>query len=313
MTTEIITLETGQQRGQQRGSQRLQLAPEYGGAVSAWDWCTGSDWTPLFRPWDGASGDRYTLACFPLVPWSNRITGGGFEHDGRFHAIHANRTEEHYPLHGDSWLQWWKVAERAEDSIKLVLDSKHFDGGPYQYRSTQTFRLLPDGLQIDLTVTHMGQRTLPYGLGLHPYFRCNADTRLQFKSEGVWLSGADPIPIEHTTKLPPGWDYNSPAPLDGPMIDNCYTGWNGRATIAYPDLGLRLTMVMPDCNGYTLFYRKPGADFFCLEPITHPVNAFHMPDQPGLVYLGHGESLALRARFLVSDLEKVTDQAGSNG
>jgi aldose 1-epimerase len=295
MNTEIVSIESARQR--------LQVLPEYGGAVGAWDWKNGVDWLPLFRPWDGVCADRYTVSCFPLVPWSNRIGGGGFEHEGQFYPIHANRTEEHYPLHGDGWLQRWEVVERDDERIKIALESKHFDRGPYHYRSTQTFQLLPDGLQIDLTATHMGQGSLPFGLGLHPYFTCNAATRLQFRAEGVWLFSAESMPTDHTTHIPPDWDYNEPAALEGPLIDTCYTGWNGRATIDYPDRGLRLSMVMPDCNGYVLLYRKPDAGYFCLEPITHPVDAFHMPDQPGLVYLGHGESLALRAKFLVSERE----------
>lgn len=294
MASEIISIESD--------TQRLQLAPEYGGSVVTWDWMTASGWTPLFRPWDGISGDRYTLACFPLVPWSNRMTDGGFEHDGVFYQIHANRTEEHYPIHGDGWLQSWTVGERGDNRIKLSLESRGFDSSPYHYKSTETFLLLPDGLQIDLTVTHLGQKSLPYGLGLHPYFVRDKQTRLQFKSEGVWLSGEDPIPTELTTSFPPGWDYNAPSALEGPMIDNCYTGWNGKAVIEYPDRGLLLSMIMPDCNGYTLFYRPPDRNYFCLEPITHPINAFHMPEQPGLSYLSHGDSLALRAKFLVTPL-----------
>lgn len=295
MSSEIISLESE--------TQRLQVAPELGGSVISWDWKSGTGFTPLFRPWDGASGDRYSLACFPLVPWSNRITGGGFEYDGSFYPIHANRTEEHYPIHGDGWLQIWKVAEHDANRIKLTLDSRGFDGNPYHYRSSQTFLLLPEGLQIDLTVTNMGQKTLPFGLGLHPYFTRNQQTLLQFKSEGVWLSGDDPIPTELTNNFPPTWDYNAPNTLEGSLIDNCFTGWNGKAVIAYPDRGLSLTMAMPDCNGYTLLYRPPRLDYFCLEPITHPIDAFHMPQHPGLAYLSHGDSLALRAKFLVAPLQ----------
>ena len=293
MTANIITVESD--------TQRLQLAPHMGGSVTVWDWKTDDKWTPLFRPWDGISGDRYTLACFPLVPWSNRITDGGFEYEGVFYQIHANRTEEHYPIHGNAWLQSWQIEERADNRIKLALESRGFDGSAYTYRSTETFLLQPDGLQIDLTVTNMGKKTLPFGLGLHPYFTRNTRTRLQFKAEGVWLSGDDPIPTEHTANLPPTWDYNTLAPLDGPLIDNCFSGWNGKAIIDYPDRGLSITMVMPDCNGYTLLYRPPGLDYFCLEPITHPINAFHMPGQPGLAYLGHGDSLALRTKLLIGE------------
>ncbi len=284
----------------QSDTQALQIAPTFGGGVTAWNWMTEHGWTPLFRPWDGASGDRYSLACFPLVPWSNRVAQDGFEHDGHFYPLHPNRAEERYPIHGDGWLQAWQVQEHAGNRIRLSLESRHFDGSPYHYRSTQTFLLLPNGLQIDLTVTHMGKKTLPYGLGLHPYFVRNGQTRLLAKADGVWLSGADPIPTEHTTHFPPTWDYNAPAPLEGPLIENCFTGWNGRAIIDYPDRGLTLTMVMPDCNGYILLHRPPGLDYFCLEPVTHPINAFHMPDQPGLTVLEHGDSLALRAKFLVS-------------
>jgi aldose 1-epimerase len=283
-------------------TQRLQLAPELGGSVAAWYWKLGNNWSPLFRPWDGRSDDRYTLACFPLVPWSNRITEGGFEQDGAFYPVKTNRADEPYPIHGDGWLQAWQVAEQTPDRIKLSLESHGFDGNPYHYRSTQSFALLENGLQIDLTVTNIGAKALPFGLGLHPYFVRNSQTLLQMKTEGVWLSGSDPIPTALTTAFPDTWDYNAPASLEGSLIDNCFTGWNGKATVTYPDRGLALTMQMFDCNGYSLMYRPPGGDFFCLEPITHPIDAFHMPDRPGLAILSTNDSLALRTKFLIRPL-----------
>lgn len=292
MTDAIVSLESGKQR--------LQLIPKFGGAVAAWEWKTGNAWTPLFRSWNRVSEDGYTFACFPLVPWANRMTHGGFDYEGFFHSIQPNREGEPFPIHGDGWLQAWELADRSENRIRLALESHGFGGNPYHYRSTETFLLLDDGLQIDLTATHLGRNTLPYGLGLHPYFVRNAQTRLMAKTEGVWLSGTDAIPTEHVTTFPATWNYNTPAPLDGPMIDNCFTGWNGKAVIDYPEHELRLTMIVPDCNGYTLLYRPPGLDYFCLEPITHPIDAFHMPEQPGLAFLSHGDSLALRTKFLIS-------------
>jgi aldose 1-epimerase len=214
--------------------------------------------------------------------------------------VQPNREGEPYPIHGDGWLQPWEVAESEHDRIRLALTSKHFKGGPWHYRSTQNFTLLPNGLAIDLSVTHLGEGTLPYGLGLHPYFVRNEKTRLQMRATGVWLSGADPIPTAHSGDFPPTMDYNAPAPLEGPLIDHCYTGWDGEAVIDYPDRELTVTMQMADSNGYSLFYRPPGGDFFCLEPITQPIDAFHMPGRPGLVFLARGETLTLRARFLVS-------------
>jgi aldose 1-epimerase len=291
MAVDIVQLESG--------NQRLQLAPALGGSIAAWDWKSADEWTPLFRPWDRCSEDLYTVACFPLAPWSNRITQGGFEHDGIFHPIKPNRAGEPYPIHGDGWLQPWQVAAQTDSSIRLALESHAFDGNPYHYRGTQTFTLLPNGLSIELEVTHLGEQPLPYGLGLHPYFVRNAATRLRAKTDGVWLSDADAIPTTHTGAFPPTWDYNTPSPLEGPLIDNCFTGWDGEAVIAYPDRGLSLTLSMADSKGYLLMYRPPGLPYFCIEPITHPIDAFHMPGRPGLSNLATGGSLSLKAEFLV--------------
>jgi aldose 1-epimerase len=292
MATEIVTIE--------HGKHRLRLVPELGGGIASWEWRSAQEWIPLLRPWDEASGDRYSLACFPLTPWSNRITQGGFEHDGVFHPIRANRIAEPFPIHGDGWLQRWHVADHGQDGIRMVLESDRFDGNPYRHVSTQDIRLLPNGLAIDLSVTHRGEGSLPYGLGLHPYFPRNRHTLLRSKATGVWLSGPDAIPVEHTDRLPPTWDFNEASSMEGTFIDNCFTGWDGESVISYPDRGLSIIMLMEDCNGYSLLYRPPEFDYFCLEPITHPIDAFHMPGRPGLVNLSQGETLTLRTRLLIA-------------
>ena len=146
------------------------------------------------------------------------------------------------------------------------------------------------------------QHRYAYSGGLHPYFLRNGATRLRSKATGVWLSGADPIPVAHTDQLPPGWDYNAPAPLEGSLIDNCFTGWDGVAVIQYPDRGISITMRMDECSGYSLMYRPPGLDYFCLEPITHPIDAFHLPGRPGLAVLLRGKSLSLKTRLLISEI-----------
>lgn len=291
MDTPIIGIEST--------TQRLYLAPAFGGAVTAWDWKSAKGWDPILRSWDGKNEDRYTFACFPLVPWSNRITQGGFEHNGKFYPIAPNREGEPYPIHGDGWLQAWKVTEQAPNRIRLALESNRFDGDPYEYMASQSFTLLPTGLMIELMVTHLGDEPLPYGLGLHPYFMRNTLTRLMAKTSGVWLSGDDPIPTKHTPEFPPTWDYNRPSLLEGPLIDNCYTGWDGHAVIGYSERPMLVTMTMIDCNGYSLMYRPPDLPYFCYEPITHPIDAFHMEGQPGLVELGKGDSFSLRVKLEV--------------
>ncbi|MGS0740296.1 aldose 1-epimerase [Glaciimonas sp. GG7] len=293
-TLPIITLESA--------TQRLQLLPTLGGSIAAWEWQHAQQWHPLLRGWDGQSKDCTATACFPLVPWSNRITEGEFTHQGRHYPVSANRAGEQYPIHGDGWQQKWRVSKQTASSIELTLKSERFNGNPHVYRCTQTFTLLDDGLSIALAVTHLGAEALPYGLGLHPYFPRNAATSFHAHTAGVMLSGNDCIPTAHTSVFPQTWDYNRPAAMDGPLIDNCFTGWDGKAVVSQPERGLQITMTSDHCNGYGLLYRPPGQDFFCFEPVTHPIDAFHLSGKPGLMTLAKGQTLAMHTTFNVSEI-----------
>ncbi|MBI5719307.1 MAG: aldose 1-epimerase [Burkholderiales bacterium] len=285
--------------------QRLGLVPALGGGVA--EWCLVREGVDhhLWRPWSGASNDRYSLASFAMLPWSNRISGGGFEHRGRFEPMRPNRAGEPYPIHGDGWLQPWQVARQEARAIEIALASRGHGGNPYHYEARQRFELHDDGLEQSVSVVHLGERPLPYGLGLHPWFPRSPGTTVQARVSGVWLCGDDPIPTAHTTHFPPGWDLGAGASMHGTLIDNGYSGWDGEATLRWPERGLvlRLTMMPlqtprgPVPPAWCLIYRPPAGEAFCFEPITQPIDAFHLEGRPGLVELARGEALTLRVRW----------------
>ena len=292
----------------QYAGQRLGLVPTLGGSVAAWQRSTPQGLLDLWRPWDGRSNDLYTLASFPMVPWSNRISQGGFSHAGRTHAIRNNRVGEPYPIHGDGWLQAWQISQPQANTLEMAIESHGWDGNPYHYRATQRFVLHDQGMDQTLEVTHLGAGSLPYGLGQHPWFPRTPRTRLQASVQGVWLSGADPLPTAHTHTFPPSWDPRKGMAVDGSLIDNAYTGWNGQAHIDWPEHSLRLTMQVPEVqargtnDGYCLLYRPPQGPAFCFEPVTHPIDAFHVEGKPGLQVLHTGETLTLAVEWRFSAL-----------
>jgi aldose 1-epimerase len=289
--------------------QRLGLVPALSGGVAEWSWLGGATPQPLWRAWDGVSEDRYRLASFAMLPWTNRITGGGFEQAGRFVPMALNRIGEPYPIHGDGWLQAWTLQRPGPGVAELQLASRHHAGGPYAYDALQRFELVDGGLVQTVSVTHRGDAPLPYGIGLHPWFPRTPRTTVTARVGGVWLSGADPIPTRHTAEIPPDWDLNTGAPMHGTLIDNGYTGWDGSATIAWPEQGLALHVTMdplktprgPLAPQYCLVFRPPAGtphgEAFCFEPITHPIDAFHLAGRPGLVDLEQGETLMLRVHW----------------
>ena len=160
----------------QKQAQKLGLVPAMGGSVAAWQ-LERDGFAPfdLFRPWDGAdyAGDplRIVRASYPLAPWSNRISGGGFvvsEDGGKFHSVLPNAAGMPYPIHGDAWQQPWQVTQQDAASLDMTLESNQCNGNPHHYRAVQTFKLVDGGMDQSLTITHLGDTPLPYGLGLHP-------------------------------------------------------------------------------------------------------------------------------------------------
>jgi aldose 1-epimerase len=279
--------------------QELGLLPSLGGSVAAWRCTMPHGPFDLWRPWDGTP-DLYRTASFAMLPWSNRISGGGFTQDGRFHPMRPNRAGEPYPIHGDGWLQPWALEQPTDDTVRMTLQSHRHDGNPHAYAATQTLRLVPGGLDQSVEVTHLGDAPLPYGLGLHPWFVRTPGLRVQAGVQGVWLSGDDPIPTGYTQALPPDWDLNAGIAAHGSFIDNGFGGWQGQASLHWPEHGLRLTLATPEPDADApccLVYRPPHGPALCFEPITHPIDAFHMPGRPGLRVLAQGESMRLAVQW----------------
>jgi aldose 1-epimerase len=303
------------------GQHKLGLVPAMGGSVAAWQ-LQRDGFAPfdLFRPWDGMDypGDplRIVRASYPLAPWSNRISGGGFSVGEAFHPVAPNAADMPYPIHGDAWQQHWQYKQHDAASLEMTLESNHFNGNPHHYRAVQSFKLLDGGMDQSLSVTHLGEASLLYGLGLHPWLPRNELTTLQAKVGGVWLSNADCLPEKHTTDFPPSWDLNAGISATGSLIDNCFTGWDGTARVTWPEQNLNLTLSQSMAisevsthsvsSNYLLVFRKTTGEHFCLEPVSHPIDAFHLPGQPGLQVLEKGESLTLAVSWCFEQVPSST-------
>ena len=284
MPPEILTLEDG--------VTRLTLAPQVGGSIL--DWSIIASGLPLLRPSASDALSTHSanaLACYPLVPWSNRIGSGGFDGAGHWFALEPNNPPGPLPIHGSAWQQSWSVIEHSPRHACLQLDSS----SPFAYRAQLRYTLSDGQLCIELSVTHQDERAAWHGLGLHPYLPRTANTRLQAKTAQVWLCDTQGLPTE-LAALPAQWDFNQSNRLPQTRLDNCFTEWDGSALISQPDLGYSLECQATDSR-YCLVYCPPGEDFFCFEPVSHPVNAHHLPGHPGLTLLHKGQSTRMSVSF----------------
>jgi aldose 1-epimerase len=278
---------------------RLDVAPALGGGITRFDWRGDGALMPIFRRCKEvrADTDPNELACYPLLPYSNRIGGGRFEFSGRDVDVPRNRATEPLPIHGDGWLAQWQLEEVDETRLRLTLDRS--GGTPYAYRATQTYALDGATLVVTLEIENAGRERLPFGLGIHPFLVRGEGTALSAAAAGLWLSGDDWLPVRHVP-APPAWQFGVAYPLPAAMVNHAFTGWSGHSAVVWPKRRLSLT-IAANTDHYVL-YTPPGEDFFCFEPVDHPINAVNLPGGAtahGMTALAPGEKLTRQFSFTV--------------
>lgn len=74
--------------------------------------------------------------------------------------------------------------------------------------------------------------------GVHPFLVRDTATELAAAAGGLWLSGADFLPVRHVS-VPPAWQFGVAYPLPAALVNHAFTGWGGHATVSWPRRGCR--------------------------------------------------------------------------
>jgi aldose 1-epimerase len=237
---------------------QLILDPERGGAIREFS-CGRRH---ILRPTVvTATMDSFDLACFPMVPYANRVADGRFQSGGRQVQLARNWPQDPHPLHGQGWRGRWMMAQMSASAASL-----QFEGGgdewPWRYRAEQRFAVEPNGITIELSVENLAAEPMPVMLGLHPYFFNAAGTRLQARLPRVWRTDPAALPLEEIA-TPVDWAFDPARPLTDLALDHCFAGWDGVATLHSPEQTIHLQA--SNCS-FLHIYVPEGRDFFCLEP-----------------------------------------------
>lgn len=276
------------------GDYRLAVQPARGGSVARLDWRD----VPMFRRGHGPS--ILDVASFPLVPFCNRIAHGSFRFGGHMVRLAPNLPGggHPHPLHGFGWLSDWEVVIQAED--RMLLRHDHHGGEwPWAYRAEQELILSSEGLRHAISVESRSREPMPAGLGLHPYMPRNARTRLDARHRTEWSTGADGLPFAADEGEGPR-DWWNGAPVDARAVDAVYGGRAGPMRVIWPDLGAAIVIEPSPELPFTHVYAPPGADFLCVEPVSHVPDAVNRPESPettGLRQLAPGERLSAHVDF----------------
>jgi aldose 1-epimerase len=276
------------------GPSRLVLSPGFGGTILRYATRAGDGWLEWLRPAIVAPQTPGDTACFPLVPFSNRVRDGRFVFQGREVALpRVERYGRHF-RHGFGCLAAWSVAARAAD--RAVLEFRE-DGAswPFPFRARQEFRLGPASLTVAMEIENTGTAAMPAGIGLHPYFPRTPACRLEAAVAAMWTADADLLPVDLVAP-PAGSNPGAGILPSHTALDTVFAGWSRRARIEWPERAAALAMTAGPPFDFLVVFTPPGKDFFCVEPVSHMTDAFNLAAQgrtdTGMAVLPPGGTLA---------------------
>ena len=247
------------------------------------------------------------MASFPLLPWANRIRDANFHFAGRAVHVKSRPFAGDHALHGLGWLHPWSVDSASDSHVSLHMRWAGAEDWPFEFTALQTYRLNSRGLSIDLALTNQGDGPMPADLGHHPYFphdRSGRGTRITAQVDGMWETDADVLPTVWNQHHPAVQALNTEMNLREFVLDNNFTGFEGRAHVRWPD-GAGLTLRSTAPLRYFVVYSPRNEDFFCMEPVSNCTDWLNQPGQrPGHSVAdlgGHvlaaGQTLAATIRF----------------
>ncbi len=255
-------------------SSRLEatLSPEHGGFVERLVWAApnGRTFDLLHRPAEPvpsrAAPNRFGL--WAMVPFANRAVGGVVDDGVQRFTVPLNDEVANINIHGFGWQSAWSYrSDRAGHTV--MSHAREAGPDPYRYRCDLEISLDEAGMTATISVANTAETALPFGLGLHPWFPCAADTRLTMATDGALTFGQHYRANGHET-----FDDGGPY-ARGPLfrshteqVLSCL-GWDGRAVIETPSTSLRLTMTANESLRFPLVWAPPDADFLCVEPQSH--------------------------------------------
>src|SRR5262245_12592346 len=261
------------------GRWRLVVAP-LGGSLLACDY----DGLPVLEPIEQPAplgGGTWRGCYLPLLPWSTRVENARFSFGGETVRLAPNVEGSAHAMHGHGWQRAWQLIERSRTHCELAFDHDASPDWPWPYRGRQTIAIHGDALRITLGIENLGAAPMPCGLGFHPFLPADGGTRLRFEAAEVWDGRADAFPRKRVP-VPAALDFH-----DGPRVaqrrgtDHCFDGWADRATVNGDETSRAWLLEGSGDTRCVVVYIPADGGYFCVEPVTHAVNALNLPPDAG--------------------------------
>lgn len=228
---------------------------------------------------------------FPILyPTPNRVQDSHFVFDGRPFRFTPN-DGPHF-LHGLVHSLRWEMGTPTSDSngahAAAFLDWDQSQAGfpcfPIIHRLHLDYHLTSRGVRFEFTVENRDERHLPFGFGLHPWFRI-LGTRAK-----TWLQVPAPKHMEAVDLIPTGrlmdlegspLDLRTPVSLQALDLDDVYWGMTPNRSAGYEARDRKIKVSLTGSAEFThmVVYTPAGKPYFCMENQTCSTDAHNLSNR----------------------------------
>jgi aldose 1-epimerase len=281
----------------------VRLVPAAGGRISALRLVRpGAGAVDVLHPYPEVFFDPTRWAkggIYPLMPYSNRIAHASVHVEGEDVALKPHPDAAPHTLHGNAHALVWQLAESDATSAVMTLDSPACAAWPWHYSGRMRVELTPHQLLVQIDLRNADLRVMPAGIGLHPYFRHQAQGKVAYQASTVWPPTAEFLP--GAARAPqPDEIYTSARVLPAGGLTHYVGGWDGEVQIDLPD-GVQLRIASDPVFSHLVVHRPDNMAYLCLEPVSHVADGFNLAargvEHTGTRWLQPGESMSGTVRL----------------
>jgi aldose 1-epimerase len=211
-----------------------------------------------------------------LAPFPGRIEHGTYVHNNTTYQLDTNENNRNNAIHGLVAHQHFECidSQRSQDQARLVFSfqpKKSIEGYPYSYKVEVAYIITDSSLRVEICMKNLDQKTLPFGLGWHPYFLCSdfKKSQLQFESTHEILCDTEMIPIGKKSI-----DYSAAFLIDDLHFDTCYTLDQKKISLNTKEYSVDIEVLNPE-DQFIQIFTPDSRDCIALEPMTCAPNAFN--------------------------------------
>jgi aldose 1-epimerase len=257
------------------GGTVAEIVPAWGGSCIAFRAAGHSVLEPVSLDEIAQKPTSYGIPI--LFPFPNRIRDGRFTFERREYRVDPPR---HGVVRDKSWTVVGSGAGDPEGAwITVGLDA----AAPFPFRIDVTYRLRTSALEIVAIARNTGERAVPTGFGVHPYFRAPEGGTVSVPAESRWEL-ADSLPTGRVVAVEGKYDLRTPRAIEALELDDVYTNvtagalGRARATIDDPEARRRTVIEfdprsLPECVVFTPPALRKA---ICVEPQSCPTDAFNL-------------------------------------